>query len=240
VKFVAVAALTLLLAVPALADADPPARCHSADGQPKIDACTAAIASGTVTGNDLAALYTQRALGYVTLRQYDAAVADLKIAIGIAPDVGDAYVAIADIYEIRKQFDLSIPLWDHMVENWPKLSVVYGFRCRARARWGEQLDLAMDDCNTALRIAALHSQPTAHAEMYVDRAMLYYRLAKYDLAVADCDVSVGLNPHSAAAYYMRALAKKKAGDATSDADFGSAKDIESAVAEPFDRYGLTP
>jgi tetratricopeptide (TPR) repeat protein len=108
-------------------------------------------------------------------------------------------------------------------------------RCRARALWGQELDEALTDCNTALRI----KPNTAN---YLDtRGLLYLRRNSYDKAIADYDATLRLEPKRAWSLYGRGLARLHKGEtAAGQADIAAATAINPKIVEAAAKYGIGP
>ena len=106
---------------------------------------------------------------------------------------------------------------------------------RLRAGWGQQLDLALADCQ-----AALKTDP-ASAAFLDSRGLVNLRLGKLDAAVADYDAALKTSPRLATSLYGRGLAKLKKGDGSGGrADLAAARALHPDVVETFDRFGLKP
>jgi tetratricopeptide (TPR) repeat protein len=113
--------------------------------------------------------------------------------------------------------------------------VLLNTRCWLRAGWGRQLDLALADCE-----AALKTNPTA-AALLDSRGLVNLRLGKLDAAVADYDAALKASPRLATSLYGRGMAKLKKGDASSGrADLAAARTLRPDIAATFDRFGLKP
>lgn len=106
-------------------------------------------------------------------------------------------------------------------------------RCWARAQLNRELDIALADCNAALKLA-----PDRAA--YLDsRALVRLRRGELDAALADYDSALRLEPRMAWSLYARALAAARKGRAEQAArDRAAALAIEPRVAERARRIGL--
>src|SRR5258707_1192219 len=88
------------------------------------------------------------------------------------------------------------------------------------------------DCTQVLKLNNV-------ANTFENRGFIYLKSGKFDLAVADYDAGLRLDPPNKADFlYGRGLAKTKKGDASGDADIAAAKAIKPAIAEDFAKYGL--
>jgi tetratricopeptide (TPR) repeat protein len=94
-------------------------------------------------------------------------------------------------------------------------------------QWAE----ALDDCDEAIASSGL-SDP----RFFNIRGLVHLQLRQFDAAIADYDVILRF-PRDADALYGRGLAKQGRGDAAEgEADMARAKEIDSGVAERFERY----
>jgi tetratricopeptide (TPR) repeat protein len=83
-------------------------RCLSGTGDQRIAACTRAIASGRLQGNDLAVKYMNRGVAYKDKGELDRATSDLDEAIRLNPNFADAYRNRGITYGNRGEFDRAI------------------------------------------------------------------------------------------------------------------------------------
>ncbi|HTT97772.1 MAG TPA: hypothetical protein VMF58_06950 [Rhizomicrobium sp.] len=121
--------------------------------------------------------------------------------------------------------------------------------CWIRATFGERLDAALADCDTAARI-----EPD---DMFIlnARCFVHFRRGEYALAIPDCDRAAQLFPdgarfstvtndslrNKADPLYVRGLAKLRMGQADlGNADIAAAKAIDPKIADTYAIYGVTP
>jgi tetratricopeptide (TPR) repeat protein len=106
--------------------------------------------------------------------------------------------------------------------------------CWVHAVKGDQLDIALADCNDAV-----DATPDNAAFLY-RRGLVRYRMNDFAGAVKDLDQSLTIAPKDASAIYLRGLAKAKTGDAAgSKADMDAAATLYPNVAAFFAHYGIT-
>jgi tetratricopeptide (TPR) repeat protein/predicted aspartyl protease len=131
------------------------------------------------------------------------------------------------------QFDLWIPAHDEDA----RLVNARNGRCRARATMGQDLSLALKDCNFAVS----HSLKGSNSEMLDTRALVRLRLGDYDKSIEDYDAALKVNPKYAGALYGRGIAKiKKKKISEGEADIANAEKIAPKIAERFKAIGITP
>jgi tetratricopeptide (TPR) repeat protein len=108
-------------------------------------------------------------------------------------------------------------------------------RCWARAQWGQELDEALADCNTALKL-----RPNA-AAYFDSRGLIYLRRSNYDKAIADYDAALRLQPKLAWSLYGRGLARLRKGDSTAgQADIAAATALRPGIAAEASKQGISP
>jgi tetratricopeptide (TPR) repeat protein len=234
----------------------------------RIGGCTAVIQSGRETAQDLATDFKNRGEAYEAKRDYAHAVADFDQALQLKADYADAYIerantyylendylhAIADfdralrlkpdsagiyidrgiIYLDKDDFEDAVADFSEAIRLDPNSSPAYNNRCLARVNHGRDLDQALSDCNATLRL---------HPDIYAlrIRAFVYYRLGRYDEAIADATAALAGDPKFAHALYVRGLAWAAKGDrARGSADMAAAKAIYPKVADDYARYGAPP
>jgi tetratricopeptide (TPR) repeat protein len=176
-----------------------------------------------------------RGSAYAAMKQYDRAVSEFDEAVRVDPAALRPLQARADANARAGRFDVAVRDLDRALELSPGSPALLNTRCWTRAGWGQQLDLAMADCE-----AALKSDPKAAA--FLDsRGLVNLRLGKLDEAIADYNAALRSSPKLASSLYGRGLAKLKKGEVSSGkADLAAAKASWPEVQEQFDRFGLKP
>jgi tetratricopeptide (TPR) repeat protein/predicted aspartyl protease len=147
--------------------------------------------------------------------------------------LGFAYQRINAQSMAIEQFDMWIPA--HYEDA--RLASALTGRCRARAVMGQDLALALKDCNAAVS----RSTKGSNAGILDTRALLGLRLGDYDKSINDYDAALKIEPQNAGALYGRGIAKikKKKIDA-GEADIAKAEKIAPKVAERFKALGIAP
>lgn len=88
-------------------------------------------------------------------------------------------------------------------------------------------------CNESLRL-----EPNA-AATFDSRGLVYLKLGQWELAIADYDSALRLNPKLPSALCGRGFAKLKAGDlAGGKTDVAAAKAVAQNIVKEFARYGV--
>lgn len=164
------------------------------------------------------------------------AAEDVKAADHDLPAGSERRLQLGGLYDTLDQPEAAIANYD----AWLKMhgedadrATAYNGRCWARALLNRELDRALSDCNTAVKL-----RPGSAS--YLDsRALVQLRLGKLDAALADYDAAVKANPRNAWSLYTRAIAEDRAGKKeAAEADRKAALAINPAVARRAVRYGL--
>lgn len=186
--------------------------------------------------------YVSALMGRGTLRltgnDQAGARADFDRAGALAPNDASLDLRIAETYVSTGHFDDAITRLDRWIVAYPgddRLPAVLDRRCRARTLLNRAVDLALADCNAALKKGLRSSQ------VYEDRALAWMRLAAFDKAMADYKTALTLQPRSARSLYGRGIAELRRGlQAQGDNDIQAANALDPSIADEFQRIGLGP
>jgi tetratricopeptide (TPR) repeat protein len=174
---------------------------------------------------------------FLQRNQVPRAKADFVSAAALAGPQNTARLRIAEDYIRAGLSQEAIDQFNEWIAGHPSdrnNSEVLNERCWARALGNRELDLALADCNAAIKVS--------DNSIYLDRrGMAYFRLGQYDKAIADYDAAIKKQPNSAWSYYGRGLAKLKKGmDAEGRADIRQGLSINAGILQVAGRYGLAP
>jgi tetratricopeptide (TPR) repeat protein len=176
-----------------------------------------------------ASAYSNRGFAYAAKHEFEHILADLNGDPKAGPanrNRGKAYWDNDDFGRVVADFTMAITLD-------PKAAKAYNGRCWLRATANRDLQLALSDCEQAVRLL-----PGSSSELEI-RGLVYLRLNRPDEAIADFSAALSIDAESARSLYGRGLAKLKKDDqAGADADFAAAKAINDHVAYEFTRYGI--
>ena len=168
------------------------------------------------------------------------AVEDLDAADRDAAREADARLRMSRVYLRANRLPQALAqlnLW--MAAHAADARVVYalGERCQIRARLGEELPKALDDCNEALK-RSNKADPFDDAVLSF-RGLVRLRLGDYDKAISDFDSALVTRPKDAGALYGRGVAKLRRGrTADGRADMAAAKVLSATVADAFQKLGI--
>jgi len=198
----------------------------------------AAIADFTETirlAPDVGLPYRLRGETYHELRDYTRAIADYDIAIAMAPDderaVNIRFRADRERQRHRQRLaDLTAGL-----ERTPSDTTLLNERCWERAIHGEDLQLALADCDAAINIAP-------DPNTFDSRALVHLCLGNFQAAHDDYESALRGNPRDAIRYqYGRGLARIRLGQTDlGRADLAEARANSRFVEGTFARWGFYP
>lgn len=95
------------------------------------------------------------------------------------------------------------------------------------------LSAALEHLNRALEIAP------DHPDYLSDRAVVYFHLSRFDLALLDMDRAMNLDPHNGYRYSSRAYVRERMGDLEGAmADYRKAIEIDPEDAVSYNNLGL--
>jgi len=166
-------------------------------------------------------------------------VADLEAADRAAPKEANERLQLGELYEYAGLYPAAILQYSKWIDSHNRdeiqMTRALNSRCWARALAGQELDLALTDCNNALR-----RSPNA-AAILDSRGLVYLRQGNYDRAIADYDAALRLQPKIAWSLYGRGLSRLKKGQtAAGQADIAAATALLPKIAENAARHGISP
>jgi len=177
--------------------------------------------------------------GALHLAQKDQAAAQIdfdRVLRLDAHDSGNA-LTIGQIYAYADLHVEAIAKFTAWIEIFPKdskLPTVLNNRCWERAIIGE-LDLALEDCNLALKKGPRNSK------VLDSRAFVYLRRKEYDRSIADYQAVLKLQPQQASSMYGLGLAEYKKGQtAAGEQHMHSAMVLAPNVADFYNHLEITP
>jgi len=159
-------------------------------------------------------------------------------AIALAPDHPDALWRAANAFDEAGKFQIAIQYYDDLIRRFPAdthLAQMLNARCWTRGESGQELDIALGDCEAALKLAP------GSANILDSRAFVELRLSQLDKAITDYDDALAREPSEADSLYGRGLAKARKGlKADSARDLTEATRLEPTIAAKYSAYGLRP
>jgi tetratricopeptide (TPR) repeat protein len=167
-------------------------------------------------------------------RDYVRAIADFDHAIGINPRSDLAFTSRGNVFAAQQDYAHAIADYDQAIgidaTNFDALAA----RCRARAAWGQQLDLARADCDASLLIIP-------GRDITLDsRGLVGLKQSRWQDAWNDYDAAVRAFA-TASHLYGRGIAALRLGRAAEgQADLAAATQLNADIAATYASYGLTP
>ncbi|WP_380925298.1 hypothetical protein [Sphingomonas leidyi] len=110
-------------------------------------------------------------------------------------------------------------------------------RCWIKGTLDVQLDTALKDCTRAIELGS----GGAAAAALDSRALVYFRMRRFEEALADINAALEQRPAAANSLFLRGLILRRTGDAKAgDAALAEAELLFPQVDEDFARYGIKP
>lgn len=191
--------------------------------------------------NNLRALIARADL-HVQRGETELAEADLNAADAIAPKEADERYLMAHAYVRDDRLASAVTQLSLWIDSHPddaRIPDALNSRCWVRALEGADLNLAMTDCNAALKRADKSSP--FYARVADSRGLVFLRMGDYDKSIADYDASLKINPKNAWSLYGRGIGRlRKQMTADGNADIAQAMALWPQVAEEFKRRGIVP
>src|SRR3569623_299535 len=130
--------------------------------------------------------------------------------------------------------DGAIAALDAAIEASPGNPTLLNMRCWLKGTLNTSLDTALKDCTQSIELGS------SAVSALDSRAMVYFRLNRFDDALTDLNAALDLNPALAASLFMRGVIHKRQGDKAGDADLAAARLISPRVDRDYAKYGITP
>jgi len=171
----------------------------------------------------------------------DGAAADFAAALKAAPPESKLEVGIADIYSDAGAYEKALGHLDAWIAAHPAdedLAGALNNRCWTRALMGQGLELALADCNTAVR---LFKKDVGVFTALDSRGLVYLRLGDADRATSDYEASLREHPKNPWSLYGLGLAELKRGKKEKGkAHLQAAMAARPDIGETFKKMGLAP
>jgi tetratricopeptide (TPR) repeat protein/predicted aspartyl protease len=170
------------------------------------------------------------------------AKSDLDAVDHIAAVQADVRFNLAYLYQLADFRDDTIKQYDtwigyHVVDS--KFVTALGGRCWNRAVQKEMLDMALQDCDEAIRKSS-KSLP-GFSTLLEYRGFVRFRKGDYAKAIRDYDDSLKITPKAAWPLYARGVAKVRNKQvAEGQADIADALKLTPNIGEVFVKYGAAP
>jgi tetratricopeptide (TPR) repeat protein len=151
-----------------------------------------------------------------------------------ANDMAGAFTARGNAYTALKQYDRAITDFDQAIKLAPNEASHYNNRCFTRAIWGEHLDQALKDCNTAIRLAPTDRRLDS-------RGLAHLKAGRHAAAEQDYTAAIALKADYAHAFFGRGIARLRQGKtAAGNADLAAARKLDAGLDAKYAGYGIKP
>lgn len=125
--------------------------------------------------------------------------------------------------------------FDALIADKPGSPSLMNGRCWTKGIHSIMLDTALKDCTSAIELS---SQTSGSLD---SRAMVYFRMGRFDEALADLDAALLASPGQAASRFLRAVVLLRLHrDAEAARELAVARRIEPSVDRQYARYGIKP
>ena len=151
-----------------------------------------------------------------------------------APEV-DLALARASIMDQSGKPAEALALLDGLNEQKPGNPAILNSLCWVKGRNSLDLPNALKQCTNAIELA---DNPAAFLD---SRGLIYYRMGRYEDAVADYDAALRISNSLAVSYIMRGLAKRALKqEAAAAADIATGRELDLFAITEVTRMGLKP
>lgn len=127
----------------------------------------------------------------------------------------------------------SVKQFDALIAEKPGSPSLMNGRCWAKGTHGLMLDTALKDCTSAIELSSDTSGTLD------SRAMVWFRMGRFDEALADLDAALLASPGQASSRYMRAIVLLRLHrDGEAAKELAVARRIEPGVDKRYARFGI--
>ncbi|WP_308461848.1 DUF3857 domain-containing protein [Sphingomonas folli] len=144
-------------------------------------------------------------------------------------------VSKASVMADAGQRDAALALLDTVIAERPGNADLLNMRCWLRGTGNVALEAGLKDCTKAIELA---DNPDAALD---SRAMIYYRMNRFEDALADVSAALTDSPDLAASLYMRGVLLGRLGrKGESEAALANARLVYPQIDRDYRRYGIAP
>ena len=117
--------------------------------------------------------------------------------VEIDPQQSSSYLVRGYIYESKKQYAEALADYSRTIELDPHNILAYAYRAMSYSQ-NRQIQLALNDYDKLLKL-----NPPNYMDVYNNRGNVFASIGKNDLAMADYDKAISLDPQHTTAYLNR-------------------------------------
>lgn len=210
------------------------ARLHEIMGKPNL--AIADLDEALKLAPDDITARMQRARLHLTAKDLPYGQADLDAALKGQPATSDQLMEVAGLLQDQGYYREALPYYDRWIASHTddkRLSRALNSRCWVRAIWGQELNLALADCEASLRLARRNPSTLD------SRGLVRLKMGQIDAAIDDYDDAIRMDPTAAWTLYARGLARHRKGlKADGDKDIAAALKLEADLPDLAKKYGL--
>ncbi len=174
-----------------------------------------------------------RSAVFAALGKDDLAHVDLEAAILLQPKDPYAHYNLGDVHFAKREYDEAIRNYSAAIRLDPGFALAYNNRCLTRSIVGHDLIAALDDCDTALKLAPYN------LDIRDTRGFTYLKLGDPAIAIVEYDAALALDPNRALSLFGRGMARIRMGHRNEGAaDQAAARVLSPSVERAFSIYGL--
>lgn len=130
--------------------------------------------------------------------------------------------------------DEALTLLDGTIATTPGSPDLLNARCWMKGTHNVSLDTALKDCTKSIELS---ENPEAALD---SRAMVYFRMNRFEDALEDLNAALERNPEQAASLYMRGVIRNRTAPRAGDDDIAAARMMFPRIDEQYGRYGIKP
>jgi len=130
--------------------------------------------------------------------------------------------------------DEAATLIDTTIAATPGNAALLNARCWLNGTHNRALATALKDCTKSIELSEGPAGPLD------SRAMVYFRMNRFDDALTDLNAALDEQPDLAASLYMRGVIRKLQGDKAGDSDIAAARTISPQIDRDYGRWGIKP
>lgn len=153
-----------------------------------------------------AAAYNARGLVYQKRGDTANAIANFNEAIRLVPAFTDAYINLGNTYRSRRDYQTALETYERVLQQNPNSAEAYNARGILHSQLGDSAN-ATKDFNKAIELK------NNYAEAYLNRGRVFAANGQLDVAIADYDIALRLNP-TAEAFLSRGDVYRQKGELT--------------------------
>lgn len=188
--------------------------------QEAVDHCSRAINAGDLSVDDLITAYTNRAIGFRSLRRFEDAINDCQKALSMRADDIDAHIACANAYGGKGDYATGIHHFDAVLARHPDDAETHNNRGNLLNQAGDHVQ-ALAEFETALRL------DPDFALAQLNRGVVLFNLGRFEESVKALEHAFETAPDNPYALLWLTLAQRRAeADVAPAAMMSSAKEID--------------